>query len=109
MYSLLGLGVNWQDVGHKFGTGLGRNTCSTRHLLFARLAQHHRAAGSCCGSSQPREGTYPQPYRLDKALVTSQYPWDRVHKDLHVCEGVSPPLPGACIAASSSERFALSK
>lgn len=68
-----------------------------------------RAAGSCCGSSQPREGTWPQPYRLDKALFTSQYSCDRVQKDLHALESVPCPLPGTCMAASSSVRFALSK
>lgn len=57
-------------------------------------AASERAAGSCCGSSQPREGTWPQLYRLDKALFTSQNPWDRVQQDSQILEIVSPPLPG---------------
>lgn len=103
------LGVNWQEMGCNFDTSLRKSGFSMRRPSLARFAQHRRAAGSCCGSSQPREGTWPQPYRLDKAFFTSQYPWDRVRQVLHALESVSPPLPSACMAASSSASFALSK
>lgn len=53
-----------------------------------------RTVSSCCGSSQPQEGTWLQLYRLDKALFSSHYPWDRVQQDLCALESVSHALPG---------------